>query len=75
MERRSPGRRFRRKVEAAGLGRPSARDLERWEGVDRVGLHPINREEYDRVLGKARREGIPSLTAQERAFMERLAGA
>ena len=75
MERRSPGRRFRRKVEAAGLGRPSARDLGRWEGVDRVGLHPINREEYDRVLGKARREGIPSLTAQERAFMERLAGA
>ena len=74
MERRSPARRFRRKVEEAGLAKPSAHDLVRWEGVNRVGLHPINREEYDRVLGKARREGTPSLTAQERALMERLAG-
>ena len=71
MERRSPARRFKREVEEAGIGKPSGRDLERWEGVDRDGLHPINRDEYDRVLGKAREEGVPSVTAQERAFMER----
>lgn len=72
MERRSPARRFKREVEEAGLGKPSGRDLQRWEGANRDGLHPINREEYDRVLGKAREKGVPSLTAQERAFMERL---
>ncbi len=71
MERNSPARKFKMKVEATTLGKPSGRDLERWEGVDRAGLHPINRDEYDRVLEKARQDGVPSLTAQERAFMER----
>lgn len=71
MERRSPARRFKRELEKAALGKPSGRDLERWEEVNRDGLHPINREEYDRVLQKARQLGAPSLTAQERAFMER----
>ena len=71
MERNSAARRFKMQVEAATVGKPSGRDLQRWEEVDRAGLHPINREEYDRVLQKARDQGVPSLTPQERAFMER----
>ena len=68
-ERNSPARKFKMKVGSATQGRPSGRDLQRWEEVDRAGLHPINREEYDRVLQKARKDGVPSLTVQERAFM------
>ena len=40
------------------------------ETLDEIAL---TREEYDRVLGKARAKGAPSLTPEERAFMERLA--
>jgi hypothetical protein len=58
-------------VEGAAPPRPGAKDLKRWEGVDRTILHPLNREEYERVLEKARLYGPPSLTFQERAFLER----
>ncbi len=71
MERNSAARRFKLQVEATTAGRPKGRDLRRWEEVDRAGLHPINRDEYDRVLQKARDQGVPALTPQERAFMER----
>jgi membrane associated rhomboid family serine protease len=72
LERNSPARRFKMKVEAVNSGgRASGRDLKRWENVDMGALHPINRQEYERVLQKAREHGVPSLTAQERAFMER----
>ncbi len=74
LERNSPARRFKMQVGAATQGKPSGRDLQRWAGVDRAGLHPINRDEYDRVLQKARKDGVPSLTVQERAFMERFMG-
>ncbi len=73
-ERNSAARRFKAKVEAAAPARPGARDLERWEGVDREGMHPLNRDEYERLLAKARHLGPPSLTIQERAFLERFAG-
>lgn len=73
MERRSPARRFRRKVEGPAYKKPGRGDLERWAAADLAGLHVLTREEYDRVLGKARAKGAPSLTPEERAFMERLA--
>ena len=71
LEHNSPTRKFKARMEAATTTRPSGRDLKRWEGVDREGLHPINRDEYDRVLQKAKTFGVPSLTLQERALMER----
>lgn len=73
LESNSPARKFKMKVEAAAgaPGRGGARDLKRWESVDVGALHPINRQEYERLLQKARDHGVPSLTAQERAFMER----
>jgi rhomboid family protein len=76
LERSSPARKFKMKVETAGVSaRASGRDLKRWENLDVSALHPINRQEYERLLQKAREHGVPSLTPQERAFMERfLAG-
>jgi membrane associated rhomboid family serine protease len=75
MERNSPAERFRRRVEAASLpARPSPRDLNRWRQVDPGLLHPLNREEFDRILAKAEAYGIPALSDAERAFMERMSG-
>ena len=75
LERNSPARKFKQRVEASMVpGRPSARDLERWTEVDSGTLHPVNRAEYERVLQKAREFGVPSLTVQERTFMERFVG-
>jgi membrane associated rhomboid family serine protease len=73
LERRSPARKFRKQVEAVTAPSVSGRDLARWREVDSSALHPLNREEFERVLGKAEKHGVPSLSAQERAFMERIA--
>jgi len=74
LERNSPAERFRREVEAAQVGSlPSSRDLEAWKQVDAGSLHPLNREEFERILMKAEGAGVRSLSMQERAFMKRIA--
>ncbi len=73
LERNSAAERFKRKVEQAQVpSRPSGRELDRWKTVDAESLHPLNREEYNRILEKAQANGVPSLSLQERAFMERV---
>jgi hypothetical protein len=42
-----------------------------WKQIRRDGLHPINRAELDRILDKISATGVSSLTADERAFLER----
>ena len=49
----------------------SSTDVERWRGVQLDGLHPVNREEYQRVLTKIEKQGLGSLTGEERAFLDR----
>lgn len=74
-ERYSAANRFRRKVEAAAApARPASSDLRRWKEVDSSRLHPLNREEFERVLAKAEALGVGALSLQERAFMERVSG-
>jgi hypothetical protein len=34
-------------------------------------LHPVNREEYERVMAKVELAGVASLTPDERAFLDR----
>ena len=46
--------------------------LYRWDSIPRQGLHEINREEVDKLLRKARRAGAGALTADERAFLDRM---
>ncbi len=75
QERYSAAERFRRKVEAAAApARPASSDLRRWAAVDASRLHPLNREEFERILAKAQRDGVAALSFQERAFMERVSG-
>jgi len=77
MELRSPARRWRRKVTTApapgvfGEGD----QLKRWRGIRLDDLHPINRDEVLRLLEKIQRTGPRSLTPEERATLDRFAGA
>ncbi len=73
MDYRSPARRFRAQVNAPARrssGGDSA-DLKRWETIRREEMHPVNRDELDRVLEKLKTSGVASLTTDERAFLDR----
>lgn len=70
MERRSPAARFRKQT-APPLRRGDGADLERWKRINRDAMHPVNREEWDRVLAKIEAAGMGSLSPDERAFLER----
>ncbi len=73
LDLRSPARKFKQAVNQPGrrgLGGDGA-DLKRWNTIDREAMHPVNREELDRVLEKIKTSGVGSLTPDERAFLER----
>jgi len=64
----SKAARFRRKATSV----PSAPgDLQRWSQIRRENLHPVNRDEFDRVIEKVKTGGAGSITADERAFLNR----
>ncbi len=71
----SPARRWRRKLEV----RPPApafadgEQLRRWRDIRLDDLHPINRDEVVRLLGKVQHTGTKSLTPDERATLDRFA--
>jgi len=46
--------------------------LSRWKGIRVEGLHALNREEVERLLHKVDSSGAGSLTAAERAFLDRM---
>jgi membrane associated rhomboid family serine protease len=71
LVRNSRARRFQKKVEGSTVVRATGRDLERWEAVPLETLHPLNRDEFQRVLERARTLGPAALTGQERAFLDR----
>lgn len=73
VEHRSPARRFKKKVETSAH-RPSGgsgADLKRWKRIRREEMHPVNREELERVWSKIDENGVGSLTPDERAFLDR----
>ena len=45
-------------------------DVERWSKIDRERLHPVNREEYDRLMEKIKQEGVGALQDRERTFLD-----
>lgn len=47
--------------------------LSRWKGIRVEALHELNREEVERLLDKIGTSGPGSLTASERAFLDRMA--
>lgn len=48
---------------------------ERWESMNLDGLHEVNREEVEKVLGKVRAVGVRGLSTAERDFLDRMADA
>ncbi len=71
-ERWSEGARFRTRAQPA-VARTSVRtaDLTRWRAIRTDDLHPVNRDELNRILDKISATGLDSLTADERAFLDR----
>lgn len=58
--------------ERAASARPG--DAERWRKIPLERLHPVNREEAERVLAKLDAHGPSGLTAEEVAFLDRFTG-
>jgi membrane associated rhomboid family serine protease len=69
IELRSPAVQFR--AATAPPPRSSTVDLDRWRRVQPETLHPVNREEYERVMAKVDLAGAAGLTPDERAFLDR----
>jgi membrane associated rhomboid family serine protease len=72
MDRRATaGRRaWQRKVSApAGVV-----DSRRIDAIDLARIHPVNRDEVNRILDKIRASGLESLTSEERTFLSHFAG-
>ncbi len=74
--RRGAGRRaFRKAVSPTPVRGLTEKDvLKRWRAIPLDGLHELNRGEVHRLLAKAEEHGVRSLTEQERAFLDRMAG-
>jgi hypothetical protein len=78
IEFRSPLRAYQRKLDQATFGKRGwglsgdAEEIARWEAIPRAGLHAMNVEELDRVIAKAKKNGVRSLTSDERAFLHRM---
>lgn len=71
MEARSRAARFRKQA-APAAKRVTEAELERWRRIPRESLHPVNREELERILRKIDERGPDSLDPGERAYLERL---
>lgn len=58
------------KTKAQSIRPPATGDVERWSKINRDSMHPVNREEYDRVMEKLKEEGSASLNDRERSFLD-----
>ncbi|HJQ66410.1 MAG TPA: rhomboid family intramembrane serine protease [Gemmatimonadales bacterium] len=62
-------------LDAPKPGKPPAPDaVERWRQIPLDRLHPVNRDEAERVLTKLAAGGPASLTTDEREFLDRFSG-
>jgi len=66
----TPAARFRARL-APEPKRVSGADVDRWRSIDAATLHPVNREEYERVMAKVNTTGPETLSHGEREFLER----
>jgi membrane associated rhomboid family serine protease len=71
-QRWSEGARFRARAKpTAARTSAGTADLTRWRAIRTDNLHPVNRDELNRILDKISATGLDSLTAEERAFLDR----
>lgn len=60
---------------ASAIAPPSNAEMKRWEAIPTAGMHPVNREELERIREKLRSSGAADLTITERAFLDRFSAA
>jgi membrane associated rhomboid family serine protease len=70
-EATSAAARFRARAAPLPKRPADVQDLGRWRAIRGEELHPLNREELNRILDKISRSGLASLTPDERAFLDR----
>lgn len=58
-------------LEKVARRRSDGDSLRRWKSIRFENLHELNREEVERLLEKAQRAGVGTLTAEERAMLDR----
>jgi len=68
----------RRRVEApnshhSSQGVRNHEDRERWGGIELSSLHPLNREEVQRLLSVVDVQGVAALTSKDRLFLDNMA--
>jgi membrane associated rhomboid family serine protease len=68
LDIRAPKPRFQ--VAKIKVQRASRDDLDRWAKIRREQMHEVNREEFDRIMEKIDKEGVGSVTPQERLFLD-----
>jgi membrane associated rhomboid family serine protease len=72
MELHSGSAVWKRKLAAAARPPKGSGDaMDRWKRINPETLHPVNREEYERVMAKLAASGLGSLTPPEREFLDR----
>lgn len=71
IEARSPVRQWQQRVAPPPPREPAESSLARWRRIRRENLHEVNRAELDRILDKISTQGMDSLTAGDREFLER----
>ena len=67
----------RRRVEApnssySSQGVRNHEDRERWRGIDLSKLHPLNRDEVQRLLDVVEAQGIVALSPKDRLFLDNM---
>jgi rhomboid family protein len=70
-EHYSPAARFKRRAQPGLKPLPFVDPRDRWKKIDGDEMHPLNREELNRILDKISASGIASLNAKERTFLDR----
>ncbi|HEX9704741.1 MAG TPA: rhomboid family intramembrane serine protease [Gemmatimonadales bacterium] len=70
----SPAAQFRARANPTPK-RVDGADLERWKRINRDAMHPVNREEFDRLMVKITEAGVASLSRDERMFLDRFTPA
>jgi hypothetical protein len=67
----------RRRVEApnsqySSQGVRNREDRERWGGIELANLHPLNREEVQRLLEVVDAQGVAALSPKDRTFLDNM---
>lgn len=72
LDWRSPARKFKKQAQVYSAPvKDQTSAVDRWRKIPREEIHPVNREELDRLLDKISAHGVSSLTPDERGFLER----